>query len=89
MVTDADGRLTGIFTDSDLAKLLEKQLDLRLDDPIANVMTQSPVTIPVGSKTMLAIETLACRNLSELPVVDRSGRPLGIVEITDVVNVCS
>jgi arabinose-5-phosphate isomerase len=87
VVDDHSGRLVGIFTDSDLAKLLEQQLDHCLDSPIKSVMTKSPVSIPIGSKTTLAVETLACRNLSELPVVDAKGKPLGIVEITDVVGV--
>jgi arabinose-5-phosphate isomerase len=52
-------------------------------------MTQSPITIAAGSKTFLAIETLACRNLSELPVVDADGRAIGLIDITDVVNVRS
>ena len=35
---------------------------------------------------MLAVETLACRNLSELPVVDAAGKPLGLIDITDVLS---
>lgn len=87
LITDSKQRLTGIFTDSDLAKLLEQQLDGLFDQPIANVMTQNPVTVLSGEKTLMAIETFACRNLSELPVVDRAGRLKGIVLVTDVVNV--
>ncbi len=83
----ATGILTGIFTDSDLARLLERQQDELFDQPIGSVMTKSPITISSGSKTMLAIETLACRNLSELPVVNRRGIAIGLVDITDVVNV--
>ncbi len=87
LIIDQQSRLTGIFTDSDLAKLLEKQQDELFDEPIRNVMTQSPITIAAGSKTFVAIETLACRNLSELPVVDADGRAIGLIDITDVVNV--
>lgn len=86
LVLDKAGSLTGIFTDSDLAKLLEREQDILFDDPISNVMTRSPVTVSRGSKTMVAIETLACRNLSELPVVDTQGRAIGLIDITDVVN---
>ena len=83
----ATGILTGIFTDSDLARLLERQQDKLFDQPIGSVMTDSPITISSGSKTLLAIETLACRNLSELPVVNRQGIAIGLIDITDVVNV--
>lgn len=85
LVVDGKGLLSGIFTDSDLAKILERQQDSLLDQPIGQVMTKSPVTIPAGSRTSLAIETFACRNLSELPVIDKLGRPLGLIDITDVV----
>ena len=89
LIIDAEERLTGIFTDSDLAKLLERQQDNLFDQPIKSVMTPSPITVDQGSKTMLAIETLACRNLSELPVVNQSGGVVGLIDITDVVNVSS
>lgn len=81
-----DGQLVGLFTDSDLARLLERQQDSFFDKPIASVMTKSPVTISTNSQTMLAVEILAARNLSELPVVDNSSRPIGMVDITDVLS---
>ena len=87
LVIDDNSKLTGIFTDSDLARLLEKQQDNLFDQQISKVMTRSPITIASGSKTELAIETLACRNLSELPVVNNTGEPLGLIDITDIVSV--
>ena len=85
-VTDETGQLCGLFTDSDLARLLERQHDSFFDRPISDVMTRSPITISSGTKTMVAVETLACRNLSELPVVDRQNRPIGLIDITDMVS---
>ncbi|MFT5302557.1 MAG: arabinose-5-phosphate isomerase [Mariniblastus sp.] len=87
LIVNETGRLTGIFTDSDLAKLLERQQDNFFDCPIASVMTRSPISIPAGSRTMVAIEKLASRSLSELPVVDRNGQAIGLIDITDVVNI--
>ena len=86
VINDA-GELCGLFTDSDLARLLERQQDNFFDRPIAEVMTAQPVTVQTGSKTLVAVETLACRNLSELPVVDSHNRPVGLVDITDVVSI--
>jgi arabinose-5-phosphate isomerase len=81
-----DGQLTGLFTDSDLARLLECQRDALFDQPIAGVMTRHPITVTAGARTLVAVETMACNNISELPVVDDRGRPLGLVDITDVIS---
>lgn len=86
LVVDDVGRLTGLFTDSDLARLLERQRDSLLDQPIAQVMTRQPITVSSGSRVSIAIQTLASRNLSELPVVNSVGEPVGLIDITDVVN---
>ena len=86
LITNESGQLTGLFTDSDLARLLARQQDNQFDAPIRHVMTQSPITVQTGTKTMVAIETLACRNLSELPVVDSDGNVIGLIDITDVVG---
>jgi arabinose-5-phosphate isomerase len=86
MVTDDQLGLTGIFTDSDLARLFENRSDDALDRPIADVMTHKPLTVPPGSMVNDALEIMAERKISELPVIDHSGRPLGMLDITDLVN---
>lgn len=85
ILTDQDGRLTGIFTDSDLAKLLETKRDAALDAPIAALMTKNPTTVVVGTRMRHAIEILGERKISELPVVNDQGKPVGLIDITDVV----
>ncbi|MEM7457043.1 MAG: KpsF/GutQ family sugar-phosphate isomerase [Planctomycetota bacterium] len=86
LIVDDSGRLSGLFTDSDLARLLECQKESGFDGPIREVMTPGPITVVTGSKSTIAVETLACRNLSELPVVDSVGKPVGLIDITDVVG---
>lgn len=86
LLCDADGRLTGIFTDSDLARLLESNRDDALDRPICEVMTCRPSTIEPTARMQQALALLAQRKISELPVVDETGRPVGLVDVTDVVG---
>ena len=86
LVVNEAGKLSGIFTDSDLARLLGRQQDDCFDWAIADVMTKSPVTVVTGSKAMSAIDALATRNLSELPVIDGAGKAVGLIDITDVVG---
>lgn len=86
LLTDDNGKLTGLFTDSDLGRILEAGDDSRLSQPISKVMTRKPFTVRSKSKTQIAVEILAAQNISELPVVNSSGCPIGILDITDVVN---
>lgn len=86
MVVDCNGHLRGVFTDSDLARLFESRRDDALDGPIRAVMTSSPTSVPVGSMMTDAIEIMAERKISELPVVGAEGKPEGLIDITDVVN---
>jgi arabinose-5-phosphate isomerase len=87
MITDESGRLAGIFTDSDLARLLEANRDSAIDAPLATVMTRGPAAVAVGTLLSAACEILSSRKISELPVVDAVGRPLGLIDITDVVGI--
>lgn len=87
MLTDADGRLCGLFTDSDLARLLERGLDMALDRPISEVMTTNPITIPVQARVVDAVEILSRWKISELPVVNERGEPVGLIDITDLIGI--
>ena len=89
MLTAEDGTLAGIFTDSDLARLLESSHESQLDQPICQVMTRQVQSVQEGSWLPDAMRLLATRKLSELPVVSRDHRPLGLVDITDVMCVMS
>jgi len=86
ILIDADGRLSGLFTDSDLARLLERRQDTLIDRPISESMTRQPLTISPEALLSEAIEILSRNRISELPVVDLDGRPLGVLDVTDVVG---
>ena len=85
MLTQKDGRLSGIFTDSDLARLFEQRKEHLLDAPIQNVMTVKPAAVTSGTRMLEAIAIMGEKRISELPVIDSEGFPIGIIDITDVV----
>ena len=87
MLTDQAGRLRGIFTDSDLARLFESRRDAALDEPICQVMSAEPKSILEGTSMPEATDILAENHISELPVVDKNGYPIGLIDITDVLRV--
>jgi len=86
MLVDDEGRLTGIFTDSDLARLFEQRRDDALDRPVREVMTADPWCLRRGSPMLRAVELMVEKKISELPVVDARQRPVGLIDITDVVG---
>lgn len=89
MLLDEAGRVVGLFTDSDLARLLENRRDASLDGSIADVMTTRFQSVESGMLLVEAIEILKGRRISELPVVDAAGRPIGMLDITDVIAAVS
>jgi KpsF/GutQ family protein len=86
MLVDKSGRLTGLFTDSDLARLFERRDEAALDRPIRDVMAANPTTVTSGTRVGDAVSLLAQRKFSELPVIAADGRPVGLIDVTDVVG---
>ena len=86
LLTDAEGRLTGVFTDSDLAKLFETRDVDFFDRPIRDAMTRFPSVVRSGALMSEAIATMSSRKISELPVLDERGVPLGLLDVTDLVD---
>ncbi|MHB1557818.1 MAG: KpsF/GutQ family sugar-phosphate isomerase [Isosphaeraceae bacterium] len=86
LIVDEAGTLLGIFTDSDLARLFERRREADLDAPIGDVMTRHPYCIRVGSTLGDAVDVMKDHRISELPVVDRGGRLVGLVDVTDLIG---
>lgn len=86
MLVDRDGKLVGLFTDSDLARLIERRRLDALDDPIAQWMTHQPITARVGQRVIDVIAIFKDRQISEIPVLDANDHPVGLVDITDVLD---
>ena len=89
MLTRPNGQISGIFTDSDLARLFEQRREHMVDNSISEVMTYNPTTIKPDALLPEAIQILTDRKISELPVVDDQKRPVGLIDITDVMDCMS
>ena len=86
MLVDSLGRLSGIFTDSDLARLFERRAEHLLDRPIQEVMTCRPLAVTQEAGLYEGLELLRTHKISELPVLDHDGRPVGLLDITDLLE---
>ena len=49
-------------------------------------MAPEPLTVAQGKRVADAVEILHRHRISELPVIDASGKPVGLLDITDVIG---
>lgn len=84
LVDRASGRLTGLFTDGDLRRLVERDR-AALDRPVRDVMTKNPGTLPASALVKDAVRMVRQFRRDEVPVVDDAGRPVGLLDVQDLV----
>lgn len=84
LLVDDAGRLTGIFTDGDLRRLVLRDR-AELDRPIAEVMTKHPRTISSDALARDAVALVLEHRQDEVPIVDADGKPVGLLDVQDLV----
>ena len=78
-------RLVGIFTDGDLRRLVLEDA-ARLSSPIGEVMTKGPRTIGDTALARDAVAAFREHRQDEIPVVDEQGRPVGLLDVQDLIS---
>lgn len=84
-VINRRGKLVGIFTDGDLRRHIDKQ-DNILDKRVKEVMTVSPIVVRKDDLASTALKVLEEKKIDEVPVVDDKGRPVGMLDIQDLIS---
>jgi arabinose-5-phosphate isomerase len=84
LLTDDDGKLAGIFTDGDFRRLMLRD-PAEMSRPIREVMTRTPRTLPETAMVRDAVKMFRERRQDEIPVVDGEGRPVGILDVQDLI----
>ena len=84
VLVDKAGRLSGIFTDGDLRRLMLEDTSA-LDRPIAQVMTRRPEHLVVDDLVRDAVRLMRENRHDEIPVLDRDGKPVGLVDVQDLI----
>lgn len=85
VVVNESGFLTGIVTDGDLRRILNKYEE-PLTLPIEQVMTRNPRTISKEKLAAEAMHIMEDKHITVLPVVDSEGRPVGIIHLHDIIK---
>lgn len=84
-VVDKKGRLTGIFTDGDLRRHIDKDPHIT-NRRIKDVMTKNPVAIKKDKLAAEAFQILKSKKIDEVPVVDDKNRPIGLLDVQDLLK---
>ncbi len=84
-VTDASGRVAGLFTDGDLRRALEHPLDLQ-QATVAELMTRNPKTIRADELAVAAVEKMETMKINGLLVVDADNALVGALNMHDLLR---
>jgi len=84
-VVNATGAMTGIFTDGDLRRTLDKSIDVHTT-PMREVMTRNGRTIQPEQLAAEALNIMDELKINALPVVDESGALVGAINMHDLLR---
>jgi arabinose-5-phosphate isomerase len=87
MVVDKDGRLAGIITDADLRRLVTKQGQQAFGFKAADIMTADCKKIRADALAAEATAIFHKYRIDDLPVVDADNRPVGLIDVQDIVTI--
>jgi len=83
VVLDGSGKISGIFTDGDLRRAMERLGDLRAT-PVSVVMTRHPRSIGARRLAVEAVEMMEVNKINQLLVTDETGALCGALNMHDL-----
>ncbi len=76
---DEDKKCIGIFTERDTIRLVAE--NVKLDQPLSNVMTKNVITIPEDSSINEVRRIIQTHSIRHLPVVNQENRLVGLLSV--------
>ncbi|MEM0378142.1 MAG: CBS domain-containing protein [Thermosphaera sp.] len=86
LVVDSAGRLVGIVTEKDIVGALAIG-KIGSSIPVARFMKENPITVNPDTPLDEILEKMRRFNIRHLPVVDKDGKPVGMVTQRDLLDV--
>lgn len=83
IVVDGNGRLLGVFTDGDLRRTLDRQIDLH-NTRMADVMVANPKFAEPRMLAASAVHLMETHKITALPVVDANRTVVGALNVHDL-----
>ncbi len=87
MVVSNDGRLVGIITDADIRRLISRHKSKAFKFVVSDVMTADCKRICVDALAAEATAIFHKYRIDELPVIDADGKPVGLIDVQDIVAI--
>jgi len=84
-IIDKEGKLTGVVTDGDLRRLLEKTMDIK-NLKAKDIMSLNPKVMKDNYLASFALQTMENFKITTLIIVDDLNKPIGIIHLHDLVN---
>ncbi|MDG4549168.1 MAG: KpsF/GutQ family sugar-phosphate isomerase [Candidatus Contendobacter sp.] len=86
VVVDEEDRVLGVFTDGDLRRALDRQVDVHTAR-VAEVMTRDCKTIAPSALAAEALQKMQRYKINALPVVNSAGKLTGVLNMHDLLRV--
>lgn len=87
MIVNEDGKLAGIVTDADLRRLITKEGHRAFEFKAGDVMTTDCKKVRADALAAEAAAIFHKYRIDELPVVDGNNRPVGVIDVQDIVTI--
>lgn len=84
-VVNREGKLTGVITDGDLRRLLERTLDIK-DLTAKDIMTHNPKVMKENYLASFALQQMENFKITAMIIIDEKNKPLGIIHLHDLIN---
>jgi len=84
VIVDDEGKPIGIVTERDMVYVVARALTP--DTPAWMVMTENPIVINENALVTEAMEKMREQNIRHLPVVDASGKLVGMISFRDIID---
>jgi arabinose-5-phosphate isomerase len=78
--------LVGVVTDGDLVRNLGQSTEF-LHHPVSGIMSRDPKVVAADALVSEAAHLLQQHHIDQVPVVDGDRRPVGLLDIQDVLAV--
>jgi arabinose-5-phosphate isomerase len=83
-VVDADGKLSGVFTDGDVRRAFDKNAELH--QCITDFMNQNPKTLTSNLLAVEALRIMETFKITSIIVIDEHHCPIGVIHIHDILK---